>query len=378
MIPRPLRNPALFLAIALIPAGCATEVDTTYGKTRGQSINGVGTFAEVLRQQGHEVRGAVRLTETLGDWADVVVRISERGGRPGREEGEWMLEWLRAGSGRKVVYVVRDYDSESEFWAAMLAAEPSNASPGHVRQVERNRDHSKSWAGETPREAKETAKDEEWFALRPKPPLPSTCKSLEGPWAEGIDAKAAAITKHDGFKASESEPVLLSGDGLPLVISWTLDNRSEVLALANGSFLLNAALLNHARRPLATRVVDWIGPDAENVAIVMGRDPAADQGESGATSPFHLFQVDPFGWVATHILIFLSLIALVRAVRLGRPRPEPPSGVERPSAHPEALGLLLARTGRADAARFLIETYRRWRHPSHAPGRKAPAPPPSR
>ncbi len=375
---RALRIACGLLAFALIPVGCGpADVETTYGRIRGSSINGTGTLAELLRLQGHEVRPALRMNDTLADWAGVLVRFAPHPGPPDREEGEWLYRWLRAMPGRKVVYIPLDFDAEPEFWEAMLAAQPKDAKPEIIEQIKKKRDRAKPWVVELPPRPKEVAKAADWFAMEPKPASPSTCKTLEGPWAEGVDAKASAVSKHEVFHLEADEPVLLSGDGSPLAISWTLDNGSQVLALANASFLLNASLLNRARRPLAMRVVEWIGSGAGHVAFVEGRHPLAAE-DGSPTSPFHLFSVAPFGWVATHLLIFLLLFALSKAVRLGRPRPEPPSGVERPSAHPEALGALLARTGRADTARGLLEAYRRWRHPSHVAGRTAPAPPTSR
>ena len=375
---RALRVAIGLLAIALIPVGCGpSDVDTAYGRMRGSSINGTGALAELLRQQGHEVRPAVRLTDTLAEWAKILVRFAPHPGPPDREEGQWLFDWLQAMPGRKVVYIPLDFDAEPEFWDAMLAAQPKDAKPEVIDQIKKKRDKAKPWVGELPPKPKEVARVADWFALEPKPAAPSTCKTLDGPWAEGVDAKAAAISKHEVFKVEPDEPVLLRGEGSPLAISWTLDNGSEALAVANASFLLNASLLNRARRPLAMRVVEWIGAGPGHVAFVEGLHPLAEE-DGAPSSPFHLFTVAPFGWVAAHLLIFLLLLALAQAVRLGRPLPDPLSGVERPSAHPEALGALLARTGRADAARALLESYRRWRHPSHVAGRKAPAPPTSR
>ncbi len=317
------------------------------------------------------------MTDTLADWANVLIRFAPHPGPPGREEGRWLFDWLRAMPGRKVVYIPRDFDAQSEFWDAVLAAQPKDARPEVVEQLKKKRDRTRLWVGDLPPRPKEVAKAADWFSTQPKPAAPSTCKALEGPWAEGVDAGAAAVSKHEAFQVEEDEPVLLAGDGSPLAISWTLDNGSRALAIANASFLVNASLLNRARRPLTMRVAEWIGDDAGNVAFVEGSHPLAEAGER-ASSPFHLFTVEPFGWVAAHLLAFMLLMALAKAVQLGRPRPEPPSGVEKPSAHPEALGVLLARTGRADAALALLESYKRWRHPSHAAGRTAPAPPTSR
>jgi hypothetical protein len=367
----------IVLAIALPSAGCfAPVIDTTPGRSRGTSINGTGAFAELLRQRGHQVRTARRATERLAEWANVIVRFSLHPGLPEKDEAKWFQEWLAASPGRKLVYVVQDFDTEPEFWDAVIAAEPKDANPLRLERLKKNRDSKKLWASDLPPKPKETPKEADWFSMEPKPKPPSPCSTLDGLWAEGVDAKAAAVSKHEVFKVEADEPVLLIGDGSPLAISWSFENGSQVLALANASFLLNAALLNKARRPLTMRVADWIGGPPLHVAFVEGTRPMLAEEDEKAASPFHLFQVPPFNWVVPQMLGFLLLLALSYAVRPGRPLPEAPSGVERPSAHPEALGALLAKTGRADSARFLLETYRRWRHHSLASGRKAPAPPP--
>jgi hypothetical protein len=366
------------MAVCLVPVGCGpSEVDTTYGRSRGPSINGTGAFVELLRQRGHEVRTAVRATKTLETWANVVVRFAGQPGPPDAKEGKWLFDWLMASPGRKVVYVPRDFDSEVEFWEAMLAAEPKNAKPEEIDRVKKKRDQAKSWVGELPPKSKEPAKSAEWFAVESKADKLSTCKTLDGPWAEEVDAASAAVPKHEALKVEGDELILLNGDGSPLVVTWNLVNGSQVLVVANASFLLNASMLNQARRPLTMKVVDWVGSTPLQVALIEKRGWLGGDDENTA-SQFHLFTVFPFDWVSYHLLGFLLLLALSYAVRLGRPRPEPPSGVERPAAHAEALGALLAKTGRADIARFLLDSYRRWRHHSHVAGRSAPAHPPSR
>ncbi len=371
---------ALFAsAFALLALGCgATGVDTTFGRSRGSSVNGTGAFAELLRQRGHEVRAAVRANGTLANWANVLIRFAPHPGRPEKGEGRWLGDWLKNHPGGKLVYVVLDYDAEADFLEAMLAVEPKDASPEAIARATRQLDRAKGWVGNLPPRPKELAGEVEWFAFGLKPPSATPCQTLEGPWAEGVDAKLAAVPRHEAFKVEPDEPILLSGDGKPLAIAWTLDNDSQVLALANGSFLVNGGLLNRARRPLTAQVATWIGTTPLHVAFLEGTRPTADAAEAESSSPFRLLGIAPFDWVSAHVMGFLLLLALSAAVRLGRPSPEPPSGVERPSAHPEALGALLAKTGRADFARTLLETYRRWRHPSITSGRspKAPTLPP--
>ena len=48
-------------------------------------------------------------------------------------------------------------------------------------------------------------------------------------------------------------------------------------------------------------------------------------------------------WVMIQAGLAALFAALARAPRLGRPRPDPPSGADRPAEHALALGTLLAR-----------------------------------
>jgi hypothetical protein len=68
-------------------------------------------------------------------------------------------------------------------------------------------------------------------------------------------------------------------------------------------------------------------------------------------------------WVLIQVGAAALLAALARAPRLGRPRPDPPSGADRPAEHALALGTLLARARAVDEARELLDRYRRWRYP---------------
>ena len=168
------------MLIAAFSPGCGIEsVDTTPARSRGESINGTGAFAQVLRQRGFEVRAARRATDILAEWADVIVRFSLHPGLPEKEEGLQLEEWLQARPGRKLVYVVRDFDAESEFWDAMLAAEPPDAKPDHVEQVKRKRDQSKLWAGNLPPKPKVTADEAGLVLARTQAAAP---RALQDAW----------------------------------------------------------------------------------------------------------------------------------------------------------------------------------------------------
>lgn len=373
---RPKRDLRLLLALTLAGlAGCSEGVETDYGRSRAASINGTGVLLRAFRDRGHETRAAVRLTETLSEWADVIVRVAQVPGPPGKEEAAWYDNWLQERADRRVIFIARNYDARPDYWQATLDGLPADAAPRLRERLTEALNLSRTWYDDLPPHVKHPADPDEWFAVEPspkgKPAAPVVAKKLQGPWAAGVDAAKVAVVVREPLKVND-ETVLLSADGAALAMSWEHGAGGRVLAVANASFLLNAALaVRPARWPLATRVVDWAGFDGDEdegetgpfvrrrVAFVEGRNVLSD----GAKNPsvFDLLWVEPFGKVAAQVFLFGLAACLAIAPRLGRPRPSEPSGAERPAANPEALGALLARAGNARDAREVLEFYRRWR-----------------
>jgi len=363
---------ALVVAIAVVAlargTGNAGTVASGYGSSMGSSVNGTGAFAALLRKQGHEVRTAWRLTAELAGWADVIVRFSHAPGPPDREEAQWYEDWLESRPERALVYVVRDYDAQEEYWELVLEQLGGSPDDERRKQAEANLDRARGWVTRLPAKEEKAADPQDWFAVDRAVDPPRRCQRLAGPWAEDVDAATAALTIHEPLKAGSAE-ILLTGDGAVLATDWEVDRGSRVLAIANGSFLLNLPLVNPARRPLARRVVEWIGEGPRRVAFVEG---ALLPGE--AVSPPTLIDlilgIKSFRWVFLHLGLLGLLACLARAPRLGRPSPEAPSDADRPAAHAEAVGALLERNRGAATARELLEAYRRWRFPRPPEGNR--------
>jgi hypothetical protein len=357
------RSPSLLavLMAAVAMSGCGRGPETNYGSSRGASLNGTGALAALVEGRGHQVRTALRLTAELAGWADVIVRFAVLPGPPGRDEAEWYENWLAGRPGRRLVYVVRDFDARADYWSLVLDQLGNGAEGGRRQEAEIRRDEAKGWRDELPPRAKPAADAGAWFALDGPLDPPVVCKRLEGPWAEGVDFGTAAIPVHEPLKADpERDVVLLSGDGRVLAMEWETDNRSAVLVVASGAFLLNLPLAIPGRRPLADRVVKWIGDARWRVAFVDG--PAALGGPRPPPNLFDLLgRISSFRWAAVHLGLFALIAALARAPRLGRPRPDPRPDTDRPAAHAEALGALLERTRDPEAAAALLAAYRRGR-----------------
>ena len=79
-----------------------------------------------------------------------------------------------------------------------------------------------------------------------------------------------------------------------------------------------------------------------------------------------LRRIPSLRWVAIQVGLAALLAALARAPRLGRPRPDPPSGADRPAEHAVALGALLARASAAREAHELLDRYRALAIPANA------------
>ena len=354
-------------------SGCVEgRIDDTYGRMRGRSINGTGAFANLLRDRGHEVRAARRLSVELADWADTIVRFAPESGPIDDLEAEWYLDWQLTAGDRRLVYVCRDGEATAEFWQGVLGALPSDAPEAQRSRIEARRDAAADWDSEESVTAIDEIDKEEvgsWFLLEEIPTPSTVAGSLEGPWAEGVDPVDAALPVHRALELDHpSEVTLIAADGRPLAIEWSWEDieyeegPSEVLIVANGSFLLNAAIVNRARRPLTLRTAQWIGEGPRRIAFVEGAHPFA--GGPGMPTPLEVIRAVPaLGVAAGHFIVMALAAALARALILGRPRAAPPSGADRPRAHAEALGHLLDRVGTPAAARSLLDSYRRWRRP---------------
>jgi hypothetical protein len=349
--------------IAISP-GCAQGPETDYGLSRGTSLNGTAALAEMLRQRGHTLRTAVRLTDELSAWASGIVRFAPYPGPPEADEARWFRQWLDDDPSRWLIYVARDFDAVAEYWKQIHDGISESADPARRAEAESNRAEASSWVLRLPAKPAKTGDAFDWFKVESGASPPRVCTRLGGPWAKDVDAAAAAVWLHEAI-AREPRSTLLSGDDKALVVDKSLHGGRNILIVANGSFLLNEALANPARRTLALRIAEWPTGPRQQIAFVEGSFLLND--EAGMPTLWKLMQRLPaLRWVAIQMALAALLAALARAPRLGRPRPDAVSGADRPAAHAEALGALLAASHATTESLDLLERYRLWRWP-HGP-----------
>lgn len=355
---------ACALAACTLAAGCR-DIDTGYGHASGQSINGTGVFAGLLEGRGHKVGVSHRLHHELD--TDTLVRFSPFPDQPPDDETEWYNNWLTEGYGRTLVYVLNGFDTEREFWTTVRAALPADANPETISRLDwkisQSRDQSNFWkpGGATP--ASEEFRVMPLFRLDPSGQAASG-DELGGEWAEEYELGPAKFPlARPLIENPVSYPLLTKGG--KIAVAEIERGNGRVLVVANGSFLLNEGLVHRDRRPLASLVADWIGPDGRKIVFIEGPFPLLDLPNSNL---FRLLFVDPLTYVIPHLILLGILAVAARAVRLGRPRAERITNAERPAAHAEALGDLMSRGRDERDARAQVVHYRQWRSkPSATP-----------
>ena len=164
---------------AVLP-GCGNRgPDTEYGLSRGPSLNGTSAFAAIFRQRGHEVRPAIRLTEELAEWAEGIVRFATYPGPPEADEARWYREWLASDPERWLIYVVREFDTQAEYWKEVREGSESGRSCP-VHEAEKKRSAAADWVAGCPRSLKRPAVATEWFKVEAAANPPKVCTKLDG------------------------------------------------------------------------------------------------------------------------------------------------------------------------------------------------------
>jgi hypothetical protein len=345
---------------ALALTGCGKGPETEYGLSEGKSLNGTSVLRTTLEREEHEVEAAIRLNDELAEWADGIIRFAPYPGAPDREEAEWYASWLASDSDRWLIYVVGDFDSSADYWKSMVLERARSNEPEGEEEAKCALGEAVDRAGRLAARSAHPADATTWFEVDTAWEPPRTCTSLSGPWAADLDAAEVTLSLHEPLKANGAT-VLLAGDGKPFVIEKAVRAQNRLLVVANGSFLLNETLVKAARTRLLASVLDWIGQDRCRIALVEGSFVLEE-----AQQPLSVWQLlqrlASFRWIAIQIGIAAIFAALARAPRLGRPRDVPRARADRPAAHAEALGALLARSGSPQRAREIIDHYRLWRH----------------
>jgi hypothetical protein len=363
----------LAVGYALTATPSNESLPTNYGRRRGSgfapSASGTAALAEMFKAAGYRVQTFTRLSPKLKE-ADVIVWAPDDFEPPGAKQREFLENWLYEGEGRVVVYIGRDYDSASAYWNEVRPAAPAEDAAEVQRRLARAKADYAAARAKMP--VKGYAR---WFTAKRDAPK-KDIRTLQGPWANGIDAKKCEIVlagrldvpaqadkgATDPPLPAKFEPLLTSeSDNLAFRVEDAAFGDGQVIVVANGSWLLNYPLVNHEHRKLAARLVNECG-SAGKVAFVesyaggpqvLDKEPADD-----ASSPLAFMDVWPLNAIIIHLTVLGIIFCLARSPIFGRPRELPPESSADFGKHVAALGDLLARTKDQQYALSRLQQYR--------------------
>jgi hypothetical protein len=345
----------------------------------------------MFEQAGHRVRTSTRLSPRI-DRVDVIVWVPDSFRPPSREAEIYLEHWLAAAPDRTLVYVGRDFDAAPRYWERVLPA----ALPATALEVQRRWATSRS-EYDAQRRRLPAEYDGPWFTFR-RSDARREVRSLQGPLSEGIDATraeivlrgqfalppAASLEDDDGHgELLETVPLLTSADELVVgAVARPYWDGSQVLVVANGSFLLNLPLVNHQHRKLAGRLIGQCGPPGQSV-VFLESGPDGVRISDRETETHHLvraFTQWPINCILMH-LMGLGIVYCVFAFPIfGRPRELAADSPSDFGKHVDALGGLLERTGDAAYAQARLRHYQQTVRrdqaaspPVHAAGPEAPS-----
>lgn len=365
----------LFVALGLLAlVGCTPKLNTRYGEMSGQglsSVNGTSVFAELMRQSGHKVTPAYRLTPRLRERAEVIVWFPDSFDRPSDEVRRWFEHWLHDDANRTLIYVGRDFDASIVYWTKVQR----RLARASTELIEMRIDLASAVAKHAVRRQNALTKElarvksaddyDDWFtfdyATRPAP-----IKQLEGydSWLADIDPTKAELEANSELNlADDAEPLLETDSGDPLVaaLPWGL---GEVIVVNNGSFLLNLPLVNHEHRKLAGHLIDELGKEPREVLFLESgpEGPYVSEQDDPMRSGLEILTIYPFNWILLHSAIIGVIFAFARWPIFGRVQPSDDEQAGDFGRHIAALGRLLRSTGDQAYAQSRVRNYQQLPH----------------
>jgi hypothetical protein len=373
------RHSTSFFAIALFVAmsGCSQSPGERQSSRHympasfSASVNGLNVLADMLTAAGYTVRMRGSLSPTLKQQADVVIWAPDDFDPPAQETCNEVDAWLRDKENRTFVYIGHDFDARLAYWRQIIA----QAAPADRGKYQEELDRTTA-EDDLARQGRPAAAQCDWFSIDGTA-KPRAVHSLDGPWAEGIDASRVAIELNSRILPSnDAEPLLADGDTIvaretlaclnPQVRWLPEKHTSNLILVANGSFLFNVPLVNHEHRKLAGRLIDSFGAgkrvvilDGQNLAPMQANDD--DSPDQSPQSMLDIFNVWPLSAILVQGSILIALLCFAKWPIFGPPRDPPPAAVSDFGRHIDAMGAALAGTGDAAYAQSRVQQYRQVR-----------------
>lgn len=336
------------LLLVFFLTGCSRDIDTIYGQRQGPgasgSVNGAAVLGEMFEKAGHRVFSWRALSPRLHDRADCIVWFPDDFKPPSKEVREWLEEWLTQDAGRTLIYVGRDFDAAPWYWERVSTDVPPDQRTRVRKRLSWANDNYSSDREHLPKKPEDCG----WFTIDNSKPLRKP-KTLEGKaaWLNDIDAKKIDIELRSRLTPPKTaEALLRSGDDV--LISRKAMKDSQLIVVANGSFLLNLPLVNHEHRKLAGKLIGKVGAPGKTVVFLEsdeGGPPIRDDDPAAAAATgLEIFNVWPTNWILLHLAAVGVIFCFMRWPIFGRPRTCEIANGSDFGRHVDALAELLKRS----------------------------------
>ena len=344
---------AAVLLVALA-AGCDRDPDTRYGTVRGESLNGVSAFVQLLRDAGHRTTTRRWLAERIVGRHDAAIVFADGFTAPEEETRRLLERFLAADGDQTVIFVARDSDAAIDYWQTVAAA-PGLAADKAATARARHRSAVAELRVETQPTFAAGKTDLAYGLAAREQPLPAPIE------VEVSGAAAAPIVARWDQRRRLEPPrgmrPLWTHAGEPLLV--VSRGRDRTLLLASAAPLLNGGLVDPGNRRLAAALVAELPAAARVVVVGSARIRAASEDDEAGPSPWRLLAVQPHPWIFAQAVAAIVLFCWWRAPIFGRPRREEAGRPLDFGHHVDALGSLLRKSGDEAFARARLEAWRR-------------------
>ncbi len=369
---------ALAAILALAHCGCDTpKLDDDYGKRRGvlasKSVNGTSVLAAMFEARGWGASSWQRLSPKLKT-ADVIVWAPDSFTTPSDEQIDWFEDWMRCGFGRTLVFIGRDYDAAPEYWRR-ISGSAAAEDAAWIKEAGAQADY----VARSDRRAMNNPSECRWYSFSPRSKV-QVIQSLDedSKWAAGVDAKKLSIKSQSTVVAptpddSRGVEVLLSSSAGELVAYRIVDENeqfsivdgttdSQVIVVANGSFLLNLPLVNNEHRKLAGMLIEECDTGGPGDVVFLEQTPLKleiydKEPVVGQKSGFTMLTIWPLGFLLVHLFVLGLFACLITFPIFGRAASLKEIGVADFGKHISAVGSLVAITKNRDYALERLKHY---------------------
>lgn len=404
----------LLSTIVVLSAGCEERIITDYGASGSGdngSIAGFSVLAKMIESNQCTVSRRRVLTPSLAKSADVIVWAPDDEQPATPLAANWLTNWLDEDPNRLLVYIGRDYHPLADYWRSCLE---NNKDPKLEPEIlARLQEAEQNARTVFPMAKGGFPTSHLWFNVD-RTVARGPVRNLSGRWSEGVNAAASRVqcpptltpvdaqaetllacefgilafranngayvvsepaeylpadSEEDSGPISSDEAAFEQGEQVETVeqseesiMEYPAPSTGQVIVIANASYLVNMALVNHEHQRLASKLVDEIGPQKNVVMLESGfGGPRVAENDPQSELPtiLSLFQLPKLGFSLIHLAVFAAVLTFSKLPLFGRPKELTDDKTRDFGQHVAAFAELLRRGRHKEFARSRLEEYQR-------------------